>query len=76
MIKFAWYSVVAALSVLHYLLYHGVTNLHDISHYIISGAAMVRDHANLIYPYSSMNPEGGGDCIWFFSGQQSPYRPW
>lgn len=66
MIKFAWYSVVAALSVLHYLLYHGVTNLHDISHYIISGAAMVRDHANLIYPYSSMNPEGGGTAYGFF----------
>ena len=56
----------AALTLLYYLLIHGVTNLHDISHYIISGVAMARDHANLIYPYSSMNPEGEGTAYGFF----------
>ncbi|UZE19662.1 hypothetical protein LOY70_08705 [Pseudomonas sp. B21-054] len=62
----ACYLLVAVFSVFYYLIFHGPANLHDVSHYLVSGVAMARDHANFIYPYSSMNPEGGGSAYGYF----------
>ncbi|WP_454876730.1 hypothetical protein [Pseudomonas farris] len=55
----ASYLLITVFSVLYYFIFHGPANLHDMSHYLVSGVSMARDHANFIYPYSSMNPEGG-----------------
>lgn len=59
------YIAIAAASILYYLAFHGPANLHDIAHYIVAGVAMVRDHANLVYPYSSMDPEGSSAYSYF-----------
>lgn len=61
-----WYLTLTLLSTGYYLIFHGAANLHDVSHYIITGVSMARDHSNLIYPYSSMNPEGGGSAYGYF----------
>jgi len=58
-------AMLALFSIFYYLLFHGVANLHDISHYLMSGVVMLRDHVNLIYPYSSMNP-GSADSYNYF----------
>lgn len=60
------YLLIGLLSIAYYLMFHGAANLHDISHYLVSGVAMARDHANFIYPYSSMDPEGGGSAYGYF----------
>lgn len=60
------YCLVAIFSIIYYLAFHGAANLHDISHYIVNGVAMARDHSNLIYPYSSMDPEGGRSAYTYF----------
>lgn len=62
----ARYLLVGVLSIAYYLMFHGPANLHDISHYLVSGVAMARDHANFIYPYSSMDPQGGGSAYGYF----------
>lgn len=60
------YFLIALLSVLYYFIFHGPANLHDMSHYLVSGVSMARDHADFIYPYSSMDPEGGGSAYGYF----------
>lgn len=64
-IAFCYFSI-ALLSALYYFIFHGPVNLHDMSHYLVSGVSMARDHADFIYPYSSMDPEGGGSAYGYF----------
>lgn len=60
------YFLIVLFSVVYYFIFHGPASLHDISHYLVSGISMARDHADFIYPYSSMNPEGGGSAYGYF----------
>ena len=63
-------TLLLLLSVLVYLTYHGLANLHDISHYIVAGISALRDHTDLVYPYSSMNPPGSTTAFSFFQDNQ------
>lgn len=57
-----WLFIITLVTIPYYLVFHGLSNLHDMSHYLTSGVQLIRDHSDLIYPYSSMDPEGGGSA--------------
>lgn len=58
--------VIAVLSAASYLLYHQVSNLHDIAHYMVAGISMVKDHHPLVYPYTPMDPSPGWSAYSYF----------
>lgn len=60
-----WAFIILSASVPYYLMFHGMSNLHDMSHYLVAGVQTFRDHSNLIYPYPSMYPEGGDSAYAF-----------
>ena len=72
-------AAVGLLSALYYLMYHGLPNLHDAVHYLVSGVSMIRDRHALISPYTSMDPALGWGAYEYFQDNSrlvSLYRPY
>jgi len=60
----AWILAVITCSGLYFLIYHYPVGLHDVSHYITAGVSQVRDHKDLLYPYTP--GEQGGPAYEYF----------
>jgi len=50
---FLWLLSLLLFTLCYFFLYNYTVSLHDVSHYIVAGVNQIRDHKELIYPYSS-----------------------
>lgn len=58
-----WITGITAFSVVYWMMYLPQPNLHDGAHYVVSGVSLIRDHANLNYPY---HPHRWGNAYEFW----------
>jgi hypothetical protein len=58
-----WIAGITAFTVIYWMMYLPPPNLHDGAHYVVSGVSLVRDHANLNYPY---HPHRWGNAYEFW----------